>query len=157
MSAGARSTSATTTPGRSPRRWRPSPIGGPPIRSARPCSPASTWPSSSQPWRMSKPAARSAATCWCPGRRPPFARDAPPRPQHAVAQSGQRYQRTSLRFESKPYVEDAKKLLRLEDRQLQAILSIAFEVGFNSNSAFYAAFKKSCGQTPAQYRQAEKS
>lgn len=49
-------------------------------------------------------------------------------------------------------IEDAKKLLRLEDGQLQAILSIAFEVGFNSNSAFYAAFKKSSGQTPAQYR-----
>ena len=42
-------------------------------------------------------------------------------------------------------IEDAKKLLSLEDGQLQAILSIAFEVGFNSNSAFYAAFKKSCG------------
>jgi AraC-like DNA-binding protein len=52
-------------------------------------------------------------------------------------------------------IEDAKKLLCLEDGQLQAILSIAFEVGFNSNSAFYAAFKKSCGMTPAQYRQAE--
>ena len=54
-------------------------------------------------------------------------------------------------------VEDAKKLLRLEDRHLQAILSIAFEVGFNSNSAFYAAFKKSCGQTPAQYRLTKKN
>lgn len=52
-------------------------------------------------------------------------------------------------------IEDAKKLLCLEDGQLQAILSIAFEVGFNSNSAFYAAFKKSCGMTPAQYRQAQ--
>lgn len=52
-------------------------------------------------------------------------------------------------------IEDAKKLLSLEDGQLQAILSIAFEVGFNSNSAFYAAFKKSCGLTPAQYRQSK--
>jgi len=50
-------------------------------------------------------------------------------------------------------IEEAKKLLRLEEGQLQAILSIAFEVGFNSNSAFYAAFKKSSGQTPAQFRQ----
>ena len=54
-------------------------------------------------------------------------------------------------------IEDAKKLLCLEDGQLQAILSIAFEVGFNSNSAFYAAFKKSCGQTPAQFRQSRRS
>ena len=52
-------------------------------------------------------------------------------------------------------IEEAKKLLCLEEGQLQAILSIAFEVGFNSNSAFYAAFKKSSGQTPAQYRQSE--
>ncbi|HIG42450.1 MAG: helix-turn-helix domain-containing protein [bacterium] len=52
-------------------------------------------------------------------------------------------------------IKDAKKLLCLEDGQLQAILSIAFEVGFNSNSAFYAAFKKSCGRTPAQFRQAQ--
>ncbi len=50
-------------------------------------------------------------------------------------------------------INDAKKLLCLEEGQLQAVLSIAFEVGFNSNSAFYAAFKKSCGMTPAQYRQ----
>lgn len=52
-------------------------------------------------------------------------------------------------------IEEAKKLLRMEEGQLQAILSVAFEVGFNSNSAFYAAFKKSSGQTPAQYRQSE--
>lgn len=50
-------------------------------------------------------------------------------------------------------VEHAKSLLLELDQQSNAILSIAFAVGFNSHSAFYAAFKKKVGQTPAQYRQ----
>jgi AraC-like DNA-binding protein len=52
-------------------------------------------------------------------------------------------------------IEAAKKLLSQHDSPRGAILSIAFEVGFNSNSAFYAAFKKMCGQTPAQYRRSQ--
>lgn len=52
-------------------------------------------------------------------------------------------------------IEDAKNLLTSNEGEAQTILSIAFEVGFNSNSAFYAAFKKSCGLTPAQYRQSK--
>ena len=49
-------------------------------------------------------------------------------------------------------VEFAKKLLSAPDSRSGAILNIAFTVGFNSNSAFYAAFKKCVGQTPAHYR-----
>ncbi len=52
-------------------------------------------------------------------------------------------------------IEHARKLLSKFDGQNGAILNIAFTVGFNSNSAFYAAFKKSVGQTPAQYRRAK--
>lgn len=51
-------------------------------------------------------------------------------------------------------VQHATHLLIQSDVQSNAILNIAFAVGFNSNSAFYAAFKKCTGQTPAQYRQA---
>ncbi len=48
----------------------------------------------------------------------------------------------------------ARKLLaKIGDRN-NAIVNVAFSVGFNSNSAFYAAFKKCVGQTPAQYRRA---
>ena len=47
----------------------------------------------------------------------------------------------------------ARKLLENSDSQSSAILTIAFTVGFNSNSAFYSAFKKYVGMTPAQYRQ----
>jgi AraC-like DNA-binding protein len=52
-------------------------------------------------------------------------------------------------------IEYAKELLSKLDGQDKAILNIAFTVGFNSNSAFYAAFKKCVGQTPAQYRRAQ--
>jgi AraC-like DNA-binding protein len=51
-------------------------------------------------------------------------------------------------------IEYAKELLSGRDDHGGAILNIAFTVGFNSNSAFYAAFKKRVGQTPAQYRRA---
>ena len=50
-------------------------------------------------------------------------------------------------------IEHARNLLENSDSQCDAILTIAFTVGFNSNSAFYSAFKKHVGMTPAQYRQ----
>jgi AraC-like DNA-binding protein len=49
-------------------------------------------------------------------------------------------------------VEYAKELLSRQDDRSRSILDIAFTVGFNSNSAFYTAFKKRVGVTPAQYR-----
>ena len=50
-------------------------------------------------------------------------------------------------------IERAKTLLTQRDMRSSSILNIAFDVGFNSNSTFYAAFKKCVGQTPAQFRQ----
>jgi AraC-like DNA-binding protein len=47
---------------------------------------------------------------------------------------------------------EAKALLSHSDLQSNAILDVAFAVGFNSNSAFYSAFKKITGLTPAQFR-----
>lgn len=53
-------------------------------------------------------------------------------------------------------VSAAKNLLATEGDNSQAILDIALSVGFNSTSTFYAAFKKSTGQTPAQFRRSNR-
>ncbi len=54
-------------------------------------------------------------------------------------------------FINRHRVEHAKAMLDdLDDHD--AVLNIAFTVGFNSNSAFYSAFKKHVGMTPAQFR-----
>jgi AraC-like DNA-binding protein len=49
-------------------------------------------------------------------------------------------------------IAEAKRLLLQNPAGRSFVLSIANRVGFNSNSAFYAAFKKHCRQTPLQYR-----
>lgn len=48
-------------------------------------------------------------------------------------------------------IDHAKTLLTQDDPQ--PVLSIAYAVGFNSNSAFYAAFRKWVGTTPTAYRE----
>ena len=53
-------------------------------------------------------------------------------------------------------VRHAKELLSEPNGKNRAILNIAFAVGFNSNSAFYVAFKKHVGMTPAQFRHARR-
>lgn len=51
-------------------------------------------------------------------------------------------------------VNRAKRILNSLDNQA-AVLRVAYSVGFNSNSAFYTAFKKRVGMTPAQFRRAD--
>jgi AraC-like DNA-binding protein len=46
-------------------------------------------------------------------------------------------------------IRDATDRLRNTDA---TILTIAYDVGFNSRSSFYTAFKRELGMTPSQYR-----
>lgn len=67
-------------------------------------------------------------------------------------------ERTGMHFHdfvNRYRVEEAKRLLRESIiRDELSILSIAYEVGFNSKSSFNTAFKKAAGITPSQYRKA---
>jgi AraC-like DNA-binding protein len=49
-------------------------------------------------------------------------------------------------------IEEAKRLLTHPRWAEQKILSIAFEVGFNTKAAFNYVFKKYTGMTPTQYK-----
>ncbi len=49
-------------------------------------------------------------------------------------------------------VTEAMQLLYPENGDSGTVLSVALQVGFNSTSTFYVAFKKVTGKTPAQYR-----
>ncbi|MFD0862715.1 helix-turn-helix domain-containing protein [Sungkyunkwania multivorans] len=51
-------------------------------------------------------------------------------------------------------VEQAKRFLGDEEFEQYTIVAIGLECGFNSKSAFYAAFKKFTGETPTDYRKA---
>ncbi|WP_417861521.1 helix-turn-helix domain-containing protein [Winogradskyella sediminis] len=49
-------------------------------------------------------------------------------------------------------INDAKILLKDPTKKELTVLEILYEVGFNSKSSFYTAFKKATNQTPTEYR-----
>lgn len=62
-------------------------------------------------------------------------------------------QTTFFDYINQKRVEAAIKLMQSDTRSREAILDIALEVGFNSTSTFYNAFRKVTGETPGSYRQ----
>jgi|SRR5579863_783235 len=56
-------------------------------------------------------------------------------------------------FINKYRIEEAQNLIKSNNHQQPNILTIAYEVGFNSKSTFNAAFKKFTNSTPSEYRQ----
>ncbi|MCE5251614.1 helix-turn-helix transcriptional regulator [bacterium] len=55
-------------------------------------------------------------------------------------------------FVNRYRIEESKKLILDSSQQQFTLLSIAYEVGFNSKSAFYTAFKKHTNMTPSQFK-----
>ncbi len=71
--------------------------------------------------------------------------------QHLSQVINEKFQQNFSDFINRFRIEEAKrKLLDPRNRQL-TILAIAYDVGFNSKSAFYTAFKKATGQTPSDF------
>ena len=56
-------------------------------------------------------------------------------------------------FINRYHVDEAKRHLGHPEKADTNILTIALDAGFNSKSAFYAAFKKHTGMTPGQFKQ----
>ena len=72
-------------------------------------------------------------------------------PQQLSELLNSKAEKTFLEFVNDYRIEEAKILL-LNDTE-RKVIDIAFNVGFNSSSAFYNSFKKVVGMTPTKYRE----
>lgn len=72
--------------------------------------------------------------------------------RHLSELINQQFQTNFNQFINQLRVAEAKKLLVDNKYAHINILGIGYECGFNSKSAFYTAFKKIVGQTPAKYQ-----
>jgi len=64
----------------------------------------------------------------------------------------EQYNKNFFDFINDYRVEEAKRLLADSAKADLSIISIAYDSGFNSKSAFYTAFKKNVGITPSKFR-----
>ncbi len=69
----------------------------------------------------------------------------------------ERLNRTFFNYINEHRVEFAKQKLLAPDSQKYTMLELAYEVGFNSLSAFNTAFKKHTGMSPTAYKKANLS
>jgi AraC-like DNA-binding protein len=73
-------------------------------------------------------------------------------PNHLSQVINETFQQNFFDFINRYRIEEAKRLLMDPAHQHLTLLSIAYDVGFNSKSAFNAAFKKHAHMTPSQFR-----
>jgi AraC-like DNA-binding protein len=66
----------------------------------------------------------------------------------------QRFHKNFNDFINDYRIEEAKKMLGHKKTRDYKLLTIAYEVGFNSKTTFNVVFKKKVGMTPSQYRAA---
>ncbi len=62
-----------------------------------------------------------------------------------------------LDFVNRYRIEELKDKLMDESLNHYTIITLAYESGFNSKTAFYSAFKKNVGSTPSQFRKENQS
>jgi AraC-like DNA-binding protein len=66
------------------------------------------------------------------------------------------FQLSFYEFLNRYRIEAAKDLLTRKLSPRQPIGQVAERVGFRSNSAFYSAFRRLCGQTPTEFRRLQR-
>jgi AraC-like DNA-binding protein len=76
-------------------------------------------------------------------------------PHHLSQVINSQYNLSFFDFVNGYRVEEAKRLLLDKTKSAYTILAIAQEAGFNSKTAFNAAFKRLTGQTPSVFRVAQ--
>ncbi len=55
-------------------------------------------------------------------------------------------------FVNKFRIEEAKEILRKDQKQNLSVVEVGYEVGFNSKTTFFSRFKEETGLTPSEYR-----
>ena len=83
---------------------------------------------------------------------PELARELSMSPNHLSQVINEQLNKNFFELVNAYRIEEAKKRLLDPDAEPLTILAIAYEVGFNSKSAFNTAFKKYTGMTPTQFR-----